>query len=143
MKEILLRNKMICHILEGCNKALLKEPNNVELLRTRGIAFNLAKKYVEAIDDFLKVIKAMPEDASSYYLKSDCHFQLGEFEQAKQDFMRAALLEDNPDIDKAQIENIIVPDETELADVVKILEFEKNKAILKIFPDLISDSTVD
>ena len=139
MKEILLRNKMIRHVLEGCNKALLKEPNNVELLRTRGIAFNLAKKYAEAIEDFLKVLNAMPEDASSYYLKSDCHYQLGEFEQAKQDFMRAALLEDNPDIDKSEIENIIVPEETELEDIVKILEFEKNKAILKSFPDEIED----
>lgn len=134
---------MIRHVLEGCDKALLKEPNNVELLRTRGIAFNLAKKYAEAIDDFLKVLNAMPEDASSYYLKSDCHYQLGEFEQAKQDFMRAALLEDNPDIDKSEIKNVIVPEETELEDIVKILEFEKNKAILKSFPDLISDSTVD
>ncbi|MCC7302395.1 MAG: hypothetical protein IT233_07125 [Bacteroidia bacterium] len=143
MRRIVLRHKMICHLLETCNKVLLDDPNNIDILRTRGIAFNLAKKYVEAIDDFINVLKALPDDVSAYYLKSDCHYQLGEFEQAKRDFMRAALLEDNPNIERTQIENVIVPEETELADVKKILEFERNKAILKSFPDLISDTTAD
>jgi len=127
---------MICHLLEACNRELLKEPNNMEILRTRGVMFNIAKKYNEAINDFIEVLKALPEDASSYYLKSDCHYQLGEFEKAKQDFMRATLLEDNPNIDKKYIENVLVPDKTELADIEKILEYERNKAILKSFPDL-------
>lgn len=140
MRRIVLQNKMICHILEGCNRELIKEPNNVEILRTRGIAYNLAKKYLKAIEDLSKVLSALPDDVSSYYLKSDCHYQLGEIEQAKKDFMRAALLEDNPNIERTQIENVFVPEETELADIVKILEFERNKAILKSFPDLIADS---
>ena len=112
----------------------------MEILRTRGIAFNIAQKYGEAISDFIEVLKALPDDVSSYYLKSDCHYQLGEFEKAKQDFMRAALIEDNPNIEKSQIENILVPDETELAEIEKILEYERNKAILKSFPDLAGDA---
>ncbi len=136
MRRIALRHKMICHLLEACNREHLKDPNNVEILRTRGIMFNIANKYNEAINDFIEVLKALPEDASSYYLKSDCHYQLGELEKAKEDFMRATLLEDNPNIDKKYIENVLVPDKTELADIEKILEYERNKAILKNFPDL-------
>ncbi len=143
MKRIVMRHKMICHLLEGCNKALLNEPNNIEILRTRGIAFNIAQKYNEAINDFIAVLKASPDDVSSYYLKSDCHYQLGEFEKAKQDFMRATLLEDNPNIEKSYIENVLVPDETELKEVEKILEYERNKAILKSFPDLTEDTKTD
>ncbi|HSH65397.1 MAG TPA: hypothetical protein VLB84_06240, partial [Bacteroidia bacterium] len=66
MKRIVLRNKMICHILDSCNKELQKEPQNVEILRTRGIAYSIAKRYMEAIDDLLRVINALPSDASSY-----------------------------------------------------------------------------
>lgn len=134
---------MICHLLEACNKALLKEPNNMEILRTRGIAFNIAKKYVEAINDFITILKVIPDDVSSYYLKSDCHYQLGEFEEAKQDFMRATLLEDNPNIEKKYIENVLVPDETELKEIEKVLEYERTKAILKNFPDLTEDTKAD
>jgi tetratricopeptide (TPR) repeat protein len=136
MERFVLRNKMLCHVVESCNKELLKEPNNIAILKTRGIALNIAQKYNEAINDFVKVLKALPDDFSSYYLKSDCHYQLGEFIKAKQDFMRAALLEDNPNIERSYIENILVPEETELKEVEKILEYERNKAILKIFPDI-------
>lgn len=140
MRRIVLRHKMICHILETCNRELLKEPGNAEILKTRGITFNIAQKYDEAIKDFIDVLKIFPYDVSSYYLKSDCHYQLGEFEKAKQDFMRAVLLEDNPDIEKKQIENILVPDETRLEEIEKILEYERNKVILKSFPNLSEDT---
>lgn len=116
------------------------EPGNAEILKTRGITFNIAQKYDEAINDFIDVLKIFPYDVSSYYLKSDCHYQLGEFEKAKQDFMRAVLLEDNPDIEKKQIENILVPDETTLEEIEKILEYERNKVILKSFPNLSEDT---
>ena len=65
MRRIALRHKMICHLLEACNKELLNEPNNIEILRTRGIAYNIAQKYGEAISDFIEVLKALPEDVSS------------------------------------------------------------------------------
>ena len=61
---------MLCHVVESCNKELLKAPNNIEILRTRGIAFNIAQKYGEAINDFISVLKVSPGDVSSYYLKS-------------------------------------------------------------------------
>ena len=134
---------MLCHVVESCSKELLKEPNNIVILRTRGIAFNIAQKYNEAISDFIEILKVLPGDVSAYYLKSDCHYQLGEFEKAKQDFMRAALLEDNPNIEKTYIENILVPDETELKEIEKILEYERNKAILKSFPDFAEDTKPD
>ncbi len=143
MKRIVLRHTMICHLLDSCNKELLKDPDNMEILKTRGIALNLAMKYEEAINDFIKVLKVFPGDVSLYYLKSDSHYELGEYEQAKQDFMRAALLEDNPDIDKSHIENVLVPEETELKEVETILDYERNKAILKNFPCLEEESEND
>lgn len=134
---------MLCHVVESCNKELLKEPDNIVILRTRGIAFNIAQRYNEAISDFIEILKVLPGDVSAYYLKSDCHYQLGEFEKAKQDFMRAALLEDNPNIEKNYIENVLVPDETTLDEIEKVLEYERNKAILKSFPDLAEDIKTD
>ena len=53
--------------------------------------------------------------------------------------MRATLLEDNPDMDMKDIEDVLVPDETELEEVELILEYERNKAILKSFPNLSED----
>lgn len=131
---------MICGFLDSCNEKLKQEPNNINILRTRGVLYSLAQKYGEAINDFIAVLKAFPDDFSSYYLKSDCHYQLGEFEKSKQDFMRAALLEDNPNIEKSYIENVLVPAETELKEIEKILEYERNKAILRSFPDLAGDT---
>ena len=104
----------------------------------RGVALNLAERYTDAITDFVKIIKKT-SNVSSYYLKSDCHYQLQEFEEAKKDFMRATLLEDNPDMDMKDIEDVLVPDETELEEVELILEYERNKAILKSFPNLSED----
>lgn len=130
---------MICHILDSCNKELEKEPHNVEILRTRGIAYSIAKKYMQAIDDLLQVINALPSDASSYYLKSDCHFQLGEFEKAKEDYVRATLLERDPAIERGKIENVTVSDETELADIKTILDYEWEKAVRRVFPNIFDE----
>ena len=143
MKRIVLRQKMFRSLLESCNELLLEDPNNIDLIRTRGIALIVAQKYVEAINDLIEVLKALPDDVCSYYLKSDCHFQLREFEQAKQDFIRATLLEDNPNIERRYIENVLVPDETELGDIGKILEYERNKAILKNLSEFAEDPNAD
>lgn len=134
---------MVCAFLDTCNEQLRQEPNNINILRTRGILYNMAQKYNEAVVDFITVLKELPGDISSYYLKSDCHYQAGEFEKAKKDFMRAALLEDNPNIEKSYIENVLVPDETELKEIERILEYERNKAILRSFPDLAGDTKAD
>ena len=138
MRRVVLRHKLIGDILDACNKQLLKEPDNIEILMARGVALNLAERYTDAITDFVKIIKKT-SNVSSYYLKSDCHYQLQEFEEAKKDFMRATLLEDNPDMDMKDIEDVLVPDETELEEVELILEYERNKAILKSFPNLSED----
>lgn len=143
MRRIVLRHKMVCGFLDTCNEKLKRAPHDINILRTRGILYSLAEKYNKAISDFIEVLKEFPGDVSSYYLKSDCHYQLGEFEKAKQDFMRAVLLEDNPDIEKKQIENILVPNETTLEEIEKILEYERNKAILSSFPDLAEDTKED
>lgn len=143
MRRIVLRHKMVCGFLDTCNEKLKQAPHDINILRTRGILYSLAEKYNKAISDFIEVLKEFPGDVSSYYLKSDCHYQLGEFEKAKQDFMRAVLLEDNPDVEKKQIENILVPNETTLEEIEKILEYERNKAILSSFPDLAEDTKAD
>lgn len=125
---------MVCHLLETCNTILLKEPKNIEILKTRAIALNIAQKYEEAIIDFIAILKLLPGDIDSYYLKSDCHYQLGEFEKAKQDFIRASLLENDPNTERSLIENVLVPKETELITIEKTLEYERNKLILKFSP---------
>jgi tetratricopeptide (TPR) repeat protein len=137
MRRLVLRNKMICLLLESCNDELAKDPNNIDILKTRAIALSIAKKYIEAIDDLIKVINASPDDVTSYYMKSDCHFQLGEFEKAKEDYFRAALLEDNPNIERKYIENVTVPEETELSDIEKILDYEWTKTVYESFPEII------
>lgn len=129
---------MICLLLESCNDELAKDPNNIAILKTRAIALSIARKYIEAIEDLIKVINASPDDVTSYYMKSDCYFQLGEFEKAKEDYFRAVLLEDNPNIEKKYIENVTVPEETELSDIEKILDYEWNKAVSESFPEIIN-----
>jgi tetratricopeptide (TPR) repeat protein len=138
MRRLVLRNKMICLLLESCNDELAKDPNNIAILKTRAIALSIARKYIEAIEDLIKVINASPDDVTSYYMKSDCYFQLGEFEKAKEDYFRAVLLEDNPNIEKKYIENVTVPEETELSDIEKILDYEWNKAVSESFPEIIN-----
>jgi hypothetical protein len=66
-------------------KCLEINPNTDFALNNRGsLLFNSYKKYREALDDFNKAILINPQ--GDYYLnRSYCHYQLGNFELAKQD----------------------------------------------------------
>lgn len=138
MRRMVLRQKMICGFLDSCNEKLKQEPGNISIIRTRGILYNLAEKYDKAITDFERIINEMPLDVSAYYLKSDCHFHKGEFDLAKRDYMRALKLQFDTKITDSSIENAVIIDEQDLKDIEKVLEYEKNEAILKFLPNLIA-----
>ncbi|MBI2722033.1 MAG: tetratricopeptide repeat protein [Bacteroidetes bacterium] len=139
MRRIVMRQKMICGFLDSCNEKLNQEPNNVNVIRTRGILYNLAEKYDKAITDFERIIDEMPSDVSAYYLKGDCHFHKGEFDLAKRDYMRALKLQFDTKITDSSIENAVIIDEQDLKDIEKVLEYEKNQAILNYLPNLIAE----
>lgn len=100
----------------------------------------LAEKYDKAISDFEHIINEMPLDVSAYYLKGDCHFHKGEFDLAKRDYMRALKLQFDTKITDSSIETAIIIDEQDLKDIEKVLEYEKNQAILNYLPNLIAES---
>lgn len=137
MKRIELRHKMICGFLDSCKEKLKQEPNNIDLIRTRGILYNLVEKYDKAIRDFEQIIDTMPKDVSSHFLKSDCLFKMGEFDLAKRIFLRGLQLDSDPDIPESAIENAVISNDQELKEMEEVLEFEKNKAILAYLPQLI------
>jgi tetratricopeptide (TPR) repeat protein len=139
MRRMVLRQKMICGFLDSCNEKLRQEPDNISIIRTRGILYNLAEKYDKAITDFECIIDEMPSDVSAYYLKSDCHFNKGEFDLAKRDYMRALKLQFDTKFTDSAIENAVIIDEQDLKDIEKVLEYEKNQAILNFLPNLIAE----
>ena len=71
------------------NECLRLSPNTDYALNNRGsLLFNYYKKYREAMADFTKAIQINPQ--GDYYLnRSYCHYQLGEFDLAKQDAIMA------------------------------------------------------
>lgn len=138
MRRMLLRQKMVCGFIDSCNEKLKLEPDNIDIIRTRGILYNLTEKYDKAITDFERIIGEIP-DASAYYLKSDCHFHKGEFDLAKRDYMRALKLQFDTKITDSSIENAVITDEQDLKDIEKVLEYEKNQAILNFLPNLIAE----
>lgn len=140
MRRIAMRQKMVCGFIDSCNEKLKQEPNNINIIRTRGILYNLAEKYDKAITDFEQIIDSIPKDASTYYLKSDCHFHKGEFDLAKRDYMRALKLQFDTKITDSSIENAVIIDEQDLKDIEKVLEYEKNQAILNYLPNLITEA---
>jgi tetratricopeptide (TPR) repeat protein len=139
MRSIIMRQKMICDFLDTCSEKLKQDPNNINILLTRGILYNLAEKYDKAITDFEQIIDSMPKDASAYYLKSDCHFNRGEFDLAKRDYMRALKLQFDTTITDSSIENAVIIDEQDIKDIEKVLEYEKNQAIISYLPNLITE----
>lgn len=130
---------MICGFIDSCNEKLKQEPDNINILRTRGILYNLAEKYDKAITDFERIIDTMPSDASTYYLKSDCYFNKGEFDLAKRDYMRALKLQFDTKLTDNSIENAVIIDGQDLKDIEKVLEYEKNQAILNYLPNLMAE----
>lgn len=131
---------MVCGFIDTCNEKLKQEPDNLDIIRTRGILYNLAEKYDKAITDFERIINEIPADISAYYLKGDCHFNKGEFDLAKRDYMRALKLQFDTKITDIAIENAVIIDEKDLKDIETVLEYEKNQAILSYLSDLIAET---
>lgn len=138
--RIVFRQKMICGFIDSCNERLKQEPNNIEIIRIRGILYNLAEKYDKAITDFKRIIDTLPADISAYYLKSDCHFSMGEFDLAKRDYMRALKLQFDTKITESDIEKAVILDDEDMKDIEKVLEYEKDQAIRNFIPNLISQN---
>jgi tetratricopeptide (TPR) repeat protein len=130
---------MVCGFIDTCNEKLKQEPDNLDIIRTRGILYNLAEKYDKAITDFERIINEIPADISAYYLKGDCHFNKGEFDLAKRDYMRALKLQFDSKLTDSSIENAVIIDGQDLKDIEKVLEYEKNQAILNYLPNLMAE----
>lgn len=144
MKKLSAECHLLFELLDSCNEKLKMEPENIEIIRLRGIIYNLAEMYDKAIKDLDKVIKGLPHDQSAYYLRSDCHFNKGEFNLAKQDYLRALKIEfkDNSEFVTGYTEQIISEatlNDSEKSDIKKILSYEKNSAILNYLPALDDD----
>lgn len=139
MRRIIERQKMICGFLDSCNERLKQEPNNIEIIRVRGMLYSLAEKYDQAINDFKSIIETMPSDASAYYLKSNCHFNIGEFDLAKRDYMRALKLEFDTKITEDDIERAVIIDAQDLNDIEKVLEHEKKQALRNYLPEFVEE----
>lgn len=139
MRRIVWRQKMVCGFIDTCNEKLKQEPDNLDIIRTRGILYDLAEKYDKAITDFERIINEIPADISAYYLKGDCHFNKGEFDLAKRDYMRALKLQFDSKLTDSSIENAVIIDGQDLKDIEKVLEYEKNQAILNYLPNLMAE----
>jgi tetratricopeptide (TPR) repeat protein len=133
MKKIAFEQKMLLDLLESVNEKLKEEPGNVELSKMRGLVFSLLDRYEDAINEFVTILNILPNDISTYFLKSDCHLNLNEMAQAKREFFRATFLqrEENYPEDQAEISDIM--DDQERKDIETVLEYEKNLVILKYF----------
>ena len=128
---------MICGFLDSCNERLKQEPDNIEIIRIRGMLYSLAEKYDQAISDFKLIIETTPTDASAYYLKSNCHFNMGDFDLAKRDYMRALKLQFDTSITEGDIEVAIIIDAQDLKDIEKVLEYEKEQAFQNYLPEFV------
>lgn len=143
MNKILAQCKMLVELLESCNEKLELEPDNMEIVKLRGLVFNAAQLYDEAIKDLNDVIQNLPNDESSYYLRSDCNFNKKEFDLAKRDYMRALKIQFKDDdkefasgYTEEVIEASIVGNEKELESMKKVLEYEKKRVLLSYIPHL-------
>ena len=131
--------KTIPFLLDVCNEKLEIEPENIEVIRLRGILYNMDKLYDEAILDFDSVISHFPNNEKTYYLRSHCYFAKGEYTFAKQDLLRALKIENKDDLEfvegcsEPNISEVSIKNEEEKKDMRKILEYEKNMAFLNYF----------
>lgn len=135
MKRLKAERKMVFELLEACNKKIEGEPNNIEIIKLRGIIYIVAHEYDKAITDLNKIISNMPEDEIAYYLRSDCHFSKGEYDLAKQDYLRALkiLFKEDKEFVKGHTEKVILEatmdNEEEKATIKKILDHEKQRVL--------------
>lgn len=63
-------------------KAIAFKPNDTNLYGLRCAAYNKLQKYQLALRDVDKMIELRPYNHKTYLLKGNCHFFLGEYEEA-------------------------------------------------------------
>lgn len=129
-------------LLETCNEKLKLEPENMQVVRLRGILNNVVQLYDEAISDLNRIINHFPNDAAIYYLRSHCYFSKRLYDLAKQDYLRALKIEfkkEESEFVESYSEEIILQasisdGEEEIKNLQKILEYEKIATLLKYIP---------
>lgn len=142
MRKLSAECHMLFELLDSCNAKLKAEPDNIEIIRLRGIIYNVAEMYDKAIKDLNNVISELPNDQAAYYLRSDCHFNQGEYDLAKRDYLRALKIEfrDDQEFVKGYNEQTIskatIDSDEEKKDIEKILAHEKNRVVLNYIPSL-------
>lgn len=139
MKRLRAQSQMIKELLEACNSKLNTAPERSEILRIRGILYNLSEKYDQAIADLDLVIDTLPHEETTYYLRGHCHYKNENFDLAKQDFIRALKIKDNikmKDWSEEEILQVKISDEEELKNIEKVLEYEMNRALVNFIPQL-------
>jgi Flp pilus assembly protein TadD len=68
--------------VELFSKAIALKPNDTNLYGLRCAAYNKLYKYDEALRDVDKMIELRPYNHKTYLLKGNCHFFLGQFDDA-------------------------------------------------------------
>lgn len=125
--------------IKSCNEALEIEPDDIQVIRLRGLMYNIAGEYDKAIKDFERTVESIPGDAVAYYLKSNSHYGRGEYDQAKRDYMKGLKIQHEAKFTEEQINCAVVTDDQDLKDIKAVIEHEKQQAILRYFDAFNSD----
>lgn len=142
MKRLTAECEMAIELLDACYEKLKSEPNNMEIIILRGILHSVVHSYDKAITDLNKVINNLPDDERCYYLRSDCHFNKGEYDIAKRDYLRALKIQFKDDSEfvdgytEKTISEATISSKSELKKIKKILDYEKKRVLLSFIPQL-------
>lgn len=139
MKRLINRQKMILDFIKSCNDSLIENPDDIQVIRLRGLMYNVAGEYDKAIENFERTVQSLPGDAVAYYLKSNSHYSRGEFNQAKRDYMKGLKIQHETTFTEEQINSVVVTDDQDLLDIKTVIDHEKEQAISRYFNELSSD----
>lgn len=139
MKRLVHRQKIILDFIKSCDEILVEDSENIQIQKLRGLMYNIAGEYDKAIKDFEQSIRKMPTDFMAYYLKSTCHYDKGEFDLAKRDYMRGLKMQHSTSFSEEDINNAIILDDKDLSDIRTVIEHEKKQAIILFFGALNSE----
>lgn len=138
MKWLKEQHQMFKELLEACKEQLKNNPDDIELIQLRGTLYNWEQSYDEAIRDLNIVIDNSPENENAYLMRGDCYCHTGQYDLAKQDYLRAMKLQfhDDEEFVKGHTEEVIststIANEEELANIKRVLELEKERILLSI-----------
>jgi len=87
--RVFLMQKLYKRAISDFNSALDIEPNNFEVLTSRGIANCNQQKFNNAIEDFNHAIRVKPNSAHAYYNRALAYYKSDRTEHAIADFSHA------------------------------------------------------